>query len=131
MEHEKKWKTTQKRYKYSKLCFYLEPDVISFKKSLIWDQSQHSSSKRLKITEVWSETPIFMSERKSWNTSIGVTLKNDVEPKSLGKKCWNFAWKNRSKYTFRKKKPEFWNMNSFHTIHLLLVTVAFEDRVLP
>ena len=95
---EKLYKNVMNKAKYA---FFLKPDVISFKKSLIWDQSQHSSSKRLKVTEVWSETPPLMSERKSWNASNGVTLKNDVEPKPLDKKCWNFAWKNRSKYAFR------------------------------
>ena len=85
----------------AKYAFFHKPGVISFKKSLIWDQSQHSSSKRLKVTEVWSETPPFMAERKSWNASNDVTLKNDVEAKPVEKKCWNFAWKNRSKYTFR------------------------------
>ena len=95
---EKLHKNVMNTAKYS---FFLKPDVISFKKSLIWDQSQHSSSKRLKVTEVWSETPPLMSERKSWNASNGVTLENDIEAKPLGKKCWNFAWKNRSKYAFR------------------------------
>ena len=76
----------------AKYALFLEPDIISFKKSLIWDQSQHSSSKRLKVTKVWSETPPFMFEMKSWNASIGVSLKNDIEPKPLDKKCWNFAW---------------------------------------
>ena len=85
----------------AKYAFFHKPGVISFKKSLIWDQSQHSSSKRLKVTEVWSETPPFMSERKSWNASNDVTLKNDVEAKPVEKKCWNFAWKNCSKYAFR------------------------------
>ena len=64
----------------AKYAFFYKSGVISFKKSLIWDQSQHSSSKRLKVTEVWSETPPFMSEMKSWNASNGVSLKNDVEP---------------------------------------------------
>ena len=85
----------------AKYAFFHKPGVISFKKSLIWDQSQHSSSKCLKVTEVWSATPPFMAERKSWNASNDVTLKNDVEAKPVEKKCWNFAWKNRSKYAFR------------------------------
>ena len=85
----------------AKYAFFHKSGVISFKIYLIWDQSQHSSSKRLKVTEVWSETPPFMSERKSWNASNDVKLKIDVEAKPVEKKCWNFAWKNPSKYAFR------------------------------
>ena len=81
---EKLHKNVMNTAKYS---FSLKPDVISFKKSLIWDQSQHSSSKRLKVTEDRSETPPLISERKSWNASNGVTLKNDIEAKPVGKKC--------------------------------------------
>ena len=95
---EKLHKNVMNTAKYS---FFLELDVISFKKSLIWDQSQHSSSKRLEVTKVWSETIPLISERKSWNASNGVTLKNDVVAKLVEKKCWNFAWKNRSKYAFK------------------------------
>ena len=58
---EKLHKNVMNTAKYS---FSLKPDVISFKKSLIWDQSQHSSSKRLKVIEVWSETSPLMSEKK-------------------------------------------------------------------
>ena len=101
MEHEKKWITIQTLWILQNMHFFHKPGVISFKKSLIWDQSQHSSSKRLKVIEVWSETPPLMSERKSWNVSDGVTIKNDIEAIPVGKKCWNFAWKNRSKYAFR------------------------------
>ena len=78
---EKLYKNVMNKAKYA---FFLKPDVMSFKKSLIWDQSQHSSSKRLKVTEVWNETPPLMSERKNWNASNGVTLKNDIEAKPVG-----------------------------------------------
>ena len=59
---EKIHKNVMNTAKYS---FFLKPDIISFKKSSIWDQSQHSSSKRLKVIEVLSEAPQLMSERKN------------------------------------------------------------------
>ena len=75
----------------AKYVFFHKPGVISFKKSLIWDQSQHSNSKRLKVTEVWSQTPSFMSDRESCIATNGVLLQNGAEAKPLDKKCWNFA----------------------------------------
>ena len=57
------------------------------------------------------------------------TFQNYVEAKPLDKKCWNFAWRNGSWYALRQKKSEFCDGNSYGIIHLLLVTVAFEDRV--
>ena len=93
MEHKKKWKLHKNDMNTAKYAFFHKSGVISFKKSLIWDQSQHSSSERLKATKVWSETSLLVFERKSWNASNanGATLKNDVEAKPVRKKCWNFA----------------------------------------
>ena len=95
----------------AKCSFFLKPDVISFKKSLIWDQSQHSSSsKRLKVTEVWNETPPFMSERKSWNASNDVTLKNDVEAKPVEKSAEILHEKTAVNMLSDRKNPnsEIW-----------------------
>ena len=107
MEHEKKWKTTQKLYEHSKTCFFHEPGIISFKRFLIWDQSQHFSSECLKVTEFWSETPPFMSERKSWNAKNDVQLKNDVEAKPVEKNAEILHGKTEVNMLSDRKNPNF------------------------
>ena len=53
-----------------------------------------------------------------------------VDDKPLDPSWWNFAWKNGRLCAFRQNQPDFLKMNTLCTIKFLLVTLAFESRVL-
>ena len=52
-----------------------------------------------------------------------------VEAKLLEPLHWNFAWTNGRLCAFRQNQSGFLNMNTLGTVKVLLVTVAFESRV--
>ena len=102
---------------------------IGNKDDLVWDQYRHSKSIFWLFAPGWTNQLIlyYIKITIFW-VNLG-TFQNYVEAKPLDKKCWNFAWRNGSWYALRQKKSEFCDGNSYGIIHILLVTVAFEDRV--
>ena len=102
---------------------------ISNKDDLVWGQYRYSKSIILLFAPGWiTLTLLFYIKIAIFGGNLG-TFQNDVEAKPFDQKCWNFAKKKPQLICFHTEKSKFWNRNSFHTIQLLLVTVAFEDRV--
>ena len=64
--------------------------------------------------------------KTSWNFTI---FQNYVEAKPQEPLLWNFAWINGRLFAFRQKKSRYPNVITLGTIKVLLVPVAFENRV--
>ena len=64
-------------------------------------------------------------------TSSNFTIfQNYVEAKPQEPLPWNFAWTNSRLFAFRQKKSRYPNVITLGTIKVLLVPVAFENRVI-
>ena len=59
-----------------------------------------------------------------------IFIQNCVEAKLLEPQHWNFAWINGRLCALRQNQSGFLNMNTLGTIKVLLVPVAFENRVI-
>ena len=67
-----------------------------------------------------------------WGASHGayyIFTQNYVEAKLLEPLLWNFAWINGRSCAFRQNQSGYPNVNTLGTIKVLLVAVAFENRV--
>ena len=67
-----------------------------------------------------------------WGASHGayyIFTQNYVEAKLLEPLLWNFAWINGRSCAFRQNQSGCPNVNTLGTIKVLLVAVAFENRV--
>ena len=83
--------------------------------------------------EKWNHFKVWGSFNQSfWGASHGayyIFTQNYVEAKLLELLLWNFAWINGRSCAFRQNQSGYPNVNTFGTIKVLLVAVAFESRV--
>jgi len=67
--------------------------------------------------------------REASHEVFHISIQNYVEAKLPDPVLWNFTWKNGSLFAFRCNQPGFLKMSCLATIKVLLVSLAFENRV--
>ena len=97
--------------------------------SCFLDQSGHFCTIHLEMLLFLSyvNQSIFILEILSW--FIHIFTQNYVEAEPLEPVLWNFVWINGRSCAFRQSQSEILKMNTLGVIKVLLVSLAFEHRV--